>query len=341
MREGVRNFMVGITSIGALIGLAALLMSFGELDPLLNPRYKITIKTDNAAGLRPGGAIEYNGVPVGVVDSVYMEQDPQYPVRIICLVDEAIRIPAQVVPLATAPLIGGSATLQLAPARDAATDQFLPSDGSAVIEGPILGGLMAQITAQLDERMKPLTESLEHFNKLSETYVELGENLTDMLRPQSPEQIAGGEPPNIRTAVVKLNKALDDAGKALELARNFLGDEQLNADVRSAVNKANTLIDQATTAIQRYTQLAESLQKDTKSFVERMLPVADSLASTLEEVRRLSKLAAEGKGTVGQLLNNPDLYNSLNDAAIRIERTMVELQLLIDKLREEGVNINL
>src|SRR5687767_4713457 len=101
MREGLRNFMVGITAIGALIGLAALLMSFGELDPLLNPRYKLTIETDNAAGLRPGGAVEFNGVPVGVVDAVFMVQDPEEPVRIVCLLDEHVRPPADIQPLAT------------------------------------------------------------------------------------------------------------------------------------------------------------------------------------------------------------------------------------------------
>jgi ABC-type transporter Mla subunit MlaD len=209
-----------------------------------------------------------------------------------------------------------------------------------VIEGPIRGGLLAQITEQLDARMQPLTESLEKFNKLSDTYVTLGENLTDMLKPQSAEQISGGEPPNLRTAVVKLNSALDEAREGLELAKKFLGDEQVNADARNAVRKANTLIDQATTAVQRYTELAESLQKDSKALVEKLLPVADSVATTLVEVRRLTKLANDGQGTVGQLLNNPDLYNSLNDAAIRLERTMAELQLLIDKLRQEGVNVN-
>jgi phospholipid/cholesterol/gamma-HCH transport system substrate-binding protein len=340
MREGLRNFMVGITAIGALIGLAALLMSFGELDPLLNPRYKLTIIADNAAGLRPGGAVEYNGVPVGVVDTVFMIQDPQNPVRIVCLIDQQMRLPAEVKPFATAPLIGGSATLQLQAPPDSATGQFLPTDNSATLHGPIRGGLMAQITEQLDERMKPLTTSLEKFNKLSDTYVTLGESLNELVRPQSSAQLTQGEQPNLRTAVVKLNSALDEAREGLELAKKFLADEQLNTDVRSAVHKAHTLIDQATTAVQRYTELAESLQKDSKSLMEKLLPVADSVSTTLEEVRRLAKLANEGKGTVGQLLNNPDLYNSLTDAATRLERTMVELQLLIDKLRQEGVNIN-
>ena len=62
----------------------------------------------------------------------------------------------------------------------------------------------------------------------------------------------------------------------------------------------------------------------------------DALGATLEEVRRVAKLASEGQGTAGQLLNNPDLYNSLNDAAVRLNRTLTDLQVLIQQLRAEG-----
>ena len=342
MREGVRNFMIGLTSIAALVGLAALLMSFGELDPLIHPKYKLTIKTDNAAGLRQGATIEYDGVPVGVVDSVFViSQDPQTPVRIVCLIDDSVRIPVDARPFATAAIIGGSASLQLQapPNGEARNGNFLANDGTAEIYGPVRGGLLAQITEQLDQRMKPLTESLEKFNKLADTYIALGQNFNSLLEPQTSQQLAGGEQPNLRTAVLKLNDALDQATQALALAKSFLGDEQLRADARNAVSKANTLIEQATSAVERYTKLAESLQTNSEELTKKLLPIADALAATLDDVRRVSKLATEGKGTVGLLLNNPDLYNSLNDAAARLEQTLKQAQLLIDKIRKEGVNV--
>lgn len=341
MTENLRNFMVGITAICALLGLAALLMSFGELDPLLHPRYKLTIEAENASGLRPGGGVEFNGVPVGVVDSVKMRQDLVNPVRIICLINAGVRIPQGVKPFASTPLIGGSATLQLqVPPEGLNPQAFLATDGSAELFGPIRGGMFAQITDQLDQRMKPLSESLEKFNRLSDTYIELGENLNTLVGEQSESQIAGGEPPNLRTAVVKLNKALDTANEGLSLAKDFLGDEQMNADARHAVSNAKELIEQATTAVERYTKLAETLEINSDALAKRLLPVTDSLASTLEDVRRLTRLATEGKGTIGHLLNNPDLYNSLTDAAVRLERTLTQVELLVERLQQEGVNVN-
>jgi phospholipid/cholesterol/gamma-HCH transport system substrate-binding protein len=71
----------------------------------------------------------------------------------------------------------------------------------------------------------------------------------------------------------------------------------------------------------------------------RLLPVMDTLALTLEDVRRVAKQANDGQGTIGLLLNNPDLYKSLDDAAAKLNRTLIELQALIEQMRAEGVII--
>ena len=48
-----------------------------------------------------------------------------------------------------------------------------------------------------------------------------------------------------------------------------------------------------------------------------------------------------GKGTLGQLVNNPDLYHSLNDAAKRLEKALGEVELLAQKIKAEGVKVGL
>ena len=339
MRESARNFMVGIASIGGLLGLSGLMMSFGEFDSWFNPRYSLTIQADNAAGLKPGGNVEFNGVPVGVVSDVTIESGPN-PVRIHLLINEGILLPSNVEPFATAPLIGGSALLKLqVPPGQAEVISTFPIDGTGVIPGPIKSGMFDQLTQQLDQRMKPIMESLEKFNQLSETFNELGQNLNTLVQPQSESQLAGGEAPNLRTAVMKLNATLDKATEGLSLAKDWLSDETLNNDLRESVTKAKALIDNATKAVDRYTELAQSLQTSTKSITDKLLPVADQLAVTLEDVRRLTNSATQGPGTIGQLMANPDLYNSLNDAATRLERTLVDVQLLIQKFKNEGVII--
>jgi phospholipid/cholesterol/gamma-HCH transport system substrate-binding protein len=344
MREGFRNFMVGVTSIGGLIALAGLLMSFGELDRFTNPRYRLTLATTNAAGLRVGGLVEFNGVPVGVVDSVYARtEDVQHPVRVQVAINDDIAIPDDVQTSVTTPLIGGSSLLKFtSPLRESNTTvATLAKDGSATLTVELAGGMFDTIAAALDERMKPLMASLEKFNTLADTFTEVGSNLNTLMQPQSADAIAGGEPPNLRTAVVKINTAIDEATEGLRLAKQWLNDEQLRTDVKGAVTKANQLIEQATSAVDHYTKLAASLETDANDLTKRLANVADTMATTLEDVRLLARKAQAGEGSLGQMLNNPDLYNALTDAALRLEKTLVEVQLFMQKVKAEGVPMKL
>jgi phospholipid/cholesterol/gamma-HCH transport system substrate-binding protein len=345
MREGTRDFMVGIVAAGGLAILATLLFFFGELERFTNPRYYLRLETTNASGLRGGGSVEYNGVPVGVVDHVSIENVPDHAVHVHLLIQEHVTLPTDVQVSVSSPLIGGSAMLRFTdPPREPGQQppSTLPRDGKGVIIAPDLtGGMLEGLAAQLDERMKPLMASLEKFNKLADTYTAVGENMNALLQVQGEETLAGGEPPNLRTAVIKINAALDEATEGLRLAREWLDDEQLREDLRTGVTNANKLIDQATTAIDQYTRLAGTLERDADDLTKRLLPVADQLAGMLEDIRGLTAQAKNGEGTVGQMLTNPDLYNSLNDAAIRLERTLVELQLFLEKVKAEGLPMKL
>ncbi|MHC4350970.1 MAG: hypothetical protein ACYS15_20920, partial [Planctomycetota bacterium] len=108
-------------------------------------------------------------------------------------------------------------------------------------------------------------------------------------------------------------------------------------DAREAIHNAGVLIDQATATLDEFTKLAGRLDADAETVIERLIQVADEMATTLQEVRGLAQKASSGDGTVGLLLNNPDLYESLDDAADRMERTLRDIQLLLDKIRGDGL----
>src|SRR5690606_15656658 len=134
------------------------------------------------------------------------------------------------------------------------SDIFLPTDGTAVITAHIRGGIFEQFTAELDARMQPILAGLESFNTLSATYIELGNNLNDLLVPQNESDFAAGAQPNLRTAVLRLNRALDEVTEGLALVKEWLGDEQMRADAQLAVSRARQLIEEATTAVNHYTK---------------------------------------------------------------------------------------
>jgi uncharacterized hydantoinase/oxoprolinase family protein len=214
----------------------------------------------------------------------------------------------------------------------------LPTDGTAMLIGHIRTPL-DEITAELDLRMEPVLQALEDFDQLADTYLALGRNLNELVRPQGTDGVDGQEP-NIRTAVTRLNQVLARADEALTLARDWLGDEQLRANTKSAIEKATTLIDKATSAVNRFAELADNLEAEADVLAKRTVSVFDQLSVTLEEIHRLTRLATEGEGTIAQLLKNPDLYNALHDSAVRLERAIDEATLLMQKFRAEGIPVH-
>ena len=131
-------------------------------------------------------------------------------------------------------------------------------------------------------------------------------------------------------------RRIDELGKD---AQKWLGDEQMLADAKSAVAKANDLIDATASTVMALTKTANSLQGNANALLASVQPVFDQLSKTLAQVELLTKQAQDGKGTVGQLMSNPDLYNSLNDSAQRLKSTLGEVELLMKKVRAEGLGV--
>ena len=72
-RPSRRDFALGATAIGAIAGVAALLLAFGKLQPLLERRFPVIVETNGAQGVRPGSLVTLNGVTVGAVRDVAVD----------------------------------------------------------------------------------------------------------------------------------------------------------------------------------------------------------------------------------------------------------------------------
>lgn len=304
MSEHVRNFLIGLTTLLGLVGFAVLLMFFGELQLFRPQQYEIKVFMTMAGGVREGSPIELNGVRIGQIDRIQLlPEEIHYPIHATASITREKRIPETVRASVERSLLAGTSILQLTtqPPEDGAQLTYIPDDGSGELSVDTRT-FFDDLLAELDARTEPLVFALESFTRLSDSFTRVAENV------------------------------------------NALIGEQLKTDpdeptLRAVVTRLNTTLDQAKDMFSRYGKLAESLEKDAATLVQNMLPVTDELSATLEEIRRITTLAREGRGTVAQLLNNPDLYESLLDASMRLERALAEAQLLIQKFQAEGVPV--
>ena len=113
MRSTWQNFMVGLCSIIALAGMAALLLLFGELTFLLEHRYPVVLRANSASGLRVGSQVMLEGVPIGAVDDIRLDAAAALPVVLTLKLERSQPVPVNVQPRISVGLLGGGSRIDL------------------------------------------------------------------------------------------------------------------------------------------------------------------------------------------------------------------------------------
>jgi multidrug resistance efflux pump len=156
--------------------------------------------------------------------------------------------------------------------------------------------------------------------------------------------LSAAQPPmRVRGESVSLQERLDGAlvgaKAAIDRARVWLDDEQLRADVKGAVGRANLLFDEATDTVQIVGNLSQSVQMDATKLAVTLQRTADSLASAMARVDEIVARVAKGEGTAGRMVNDPSLYENLADSGVRLREALDQANLLLLQIREKGLQI--
>lgn len=332
MNDRHRDAAIGLAAIAAAAATVAMLIAFGSLRDLARPSNPLEVRMNQAGGLRYGSQITLDGVPIGTVNDVTLEIDQTLPVHLDCRIDEWVRIPVDHLVQVDAALIGGGTRLAII-SLDPSADRAVFEAG----ETPVLAGTFQSLgdalSSSLDARMGPITRSFGEVGDLARTYRELGERLNSLVA----EGGASGE--GLGATLERVNGTLEQAERAFAAASAWLDDAQLRSDARDAIFKANLFIERATDAAIAASRLATTLDEEAPTVVNRLSMTADAVDSTLAEVRGLVEIAGRGEGTIGRLLQDPALYEDLDDAARRLDATLETLRILIDAVKAEGVKV--
>lgn len=344
MKHPIRDFVIGVTAIVGLVGLGVLLWLMGEMAWFRTPSYSIGLKMDSAGGLLPSAPVTLNGVRVGNIKSVRTSDDPRHGVEFELLIEQRVKVPRDVSVAIMRDLVG-QASLALSagqPGEDAphpeGGDFFEP--GEMFFSKAYAPGLMGEMSSLLDKRLGALDTAVTKFNTLADTYTDVGQRIRAMLEPRTLADVESGtQPANLVTTMERFDRAVADA-------RGWLGDPALKADATGAVKKLTETLDRVATLTDEWKKTAATVSDSAKGATEQFNKTAADLGAAsrqlgevVHEVQGLVAQASAGQGTVGQLLNNPDLFRNLNDAAVRLEQALTEAKLLIEKYRKEGIPI--
>lgn len=333
-----RDFFTGLTAIGGIAGLIAMLALFGELKNLGQEFYSFRLHMDTAAGLTTTSHITLNGVRVGTITNLVNTPDPSDGVLLTLRVKLGTKIPASFQVYIDKTLVG-DASLDLIAKREGAPEVNYVNPDDVIDRKAV--GLFDKVAEAIQEPLKRLTTTADNIDQLAGTYNQVGKRLDSLLEPRTPQQVAAGAEPNLSSAIARADAALSGANA-------WLGDDQLRGDLRSITAKTSDVLTKAGDTAQSWKETAETVNRQVASTGQKFDELTGQAAGTLRrlddaagEIAKFTTAVNEGQGTLGQLVQNPDVYNAVRDAARRLERAIAEFQLLVEKYKDEGIPLKL
>ncbi len=349
----MRNFIVGITGLLGLVGLCAMLLLFGYLPAFLEPGYRVDVEMPTSGGLTSGSRVRMNDIDIGRVESVEMT-DPARPHRGVMVelrIRRGYRIPqdAEISVKATSP-IGGTPVLTVDVREFHAVPDdeiaYVVDDGTARVRGrggrTLEESLLDEMQTMLGPLQEQFTRLVDGFDGLAAEWTDVGRQVSHMTEPRDPAQVDAGEVEgNLHSIMVRADRRMEEIATTIEGVNQVLGDEAFQEDLKQTATQlrsATARIDEVAT---RAGGTIDRIDEQTEALSRRLFAVTDDLSDALTSARAVLDMAHEGEGTVGKLLNDPALYESLTDSARRAEAALRDIRMVTEKLRKEGLILRL
>jgi len=349
MQDRSKNIAVGLTAALGVVGLGTLLILFGYLPAMLDRGYPLKVQFSNASGLNVGSRVKLNGIDIGRVTDIQLQlSSPKQGVLVTAKIRDEIDLPANVAARVDDKLLGGTVSIGLSvPLRTNATTSdelaLLPKDGSVTLEGQAsipLTEFAKQIKDALYEPMQNIDKVSRNFEMLAQEWTQVGKNVNLTLRPLSPDQAdATKTPGNVSTLISRLDVRVKELKATLDGVDKWVNDMEFKGDLKATIANTKVVTANLKTSVEKFNALADASREDIDLLAKKYVAVGDDLSKVLDSTQKTLELAKSGKGTVGLLLNDPALYNNLNDAVIRLNAAMTEIKLLVEKWKQEGLQI--
>lgn len=365
-RKGGSALRVGLLVLVAVAVLATGVLLIGERGNLFTRKNRYHILFNNVGGLATGSPVQLNGVDVGRVTRVTLPPQPrQNDIEVEIAVDQhyaaRVREDSQA-SLKTVGLLGdkyvelttGSPELPPIPdggriptAPTTTIDQLL-STGENLMDNVIaISFSLRNILARM-ERGEGILGRLTVDTPEAQSLIDSVHATVDAME-QIARKIDTGEGPlprlindrQLAEDVVGSLQRLDRVLAKLEDGEGTL--PRLLNDPETARRIDTTLdnLDRASAGLAGFVEEVESsdgLLQKLLTDEEYGRQVAEDVRQVVERVDQLSRQLSEGDGTVAQLIEDPDVYQALQDILVGINESRI-LRWLIRNRQKKGIEV--
>lgn len=355
MRETQRNVMVGLFVLCGLLAMGVLIVLFGQGYGLgfRSTAYMLNIRFDHAAGIKEGTLVTIGGIEVGRVHAVSFVNSEKFEqgVNVSVRMDSRFKVPQGSSARTSEPGLGmGRPPIEIVPG---------PAGGPALASGELIFGRMNKMMESL---IPPTVVST-----FDRTATQLGEAATalkpvlddihEIMQARSPAAVdqIGGPQGNLSSALARLDTAVKNINTVLgdpavdsklrttvenfhaisEDGKAMAADLKVAAaDAREITGGAKELVGKIGGAVDRADQRVDELSRSLRSSFE--------LASEfLTQLNTIANKANRGEGTLGKLVSDDRLYESMTLSFRRLAEAVDEFKLLIKDWQQGKIKVSL
>ena len=277
-----------------VIGSLALLIwgyNFLKGKDLFSSNRTFYVNYDNVEGLNQASTVTINGMIVGKVNSIFMNNEGSITVELS--INSPIEIPASTVAEIYSPgMLGGK---QVALIVDF-SDGNLASSGDFLNSGVKIG-LLDGLSGKADPIMVKLDSVLYNVNQL---VVGLNNTLDDSLKT------------SLQNSLAELNHTLKNTTQITTGFNRIVSDNE---------QKIGTIVSDFSETSGNLKQMSEELaQADLKATLDKFEETADNLSNMMAKIE-------SGEGNLGKLINDDELYNNLEGTSKELNQLIEDIKL--------------
>jgi phospholipid/cholesterol/gamma-HCH transport system substrate-binding protein len=368
-----KTIRVGMLVAGAAIVLMVFLFFIGSEQKIFSRKNEYKVRLDSVSGLAEGNPVKISGVTVGVVKDINLPRDPkQKDVDIQLMVDrkyaERIRTDSRA-RLKKLGLLAGDSYVDISPgspkfdslepgsqipaARQTNVDQLI-SSGEDLVDNfvqisyslkNILGrvdrgeGLLGELTTQPETKQRLTDTVMTTLNKTNAilSHVESGHGVLGKLvyDDKYAEELTGSlkaTAASMQTLVASMNDAFKNGQGPLPALLNDPAGKKKVYDLVDNLGKTSEGLAAFSESLKNGQGLVPRLMND-KAYADQSLSEFTGLVHQLSDA--VGKINT-GQGTAGKLINDPSVYESINDILIGINESKL-LRWLIRNRQEKGI----
>jgi len=356
MKQSPQTFWVGVFVLVGFGALGALIILFGQTAFFSRQAdaYTLNIKFDRATGIRDGTIVTVGGIQVGRVRDVGFVDPEQFDagVNVEIVFDQPqYRFHQHTRAQTNAPGLGeGRPPITILPG---------PSDGAELASGASIPGVISSAVESLipKEIVNNFDRARQRIEDAAAALTPVLDDLHVILQPRHAVEVdaVGGPPGNLFSAIERL-----DAG--LKHFNEVLGDPGVRSQLRASIDNFHAMTEEGRVMVTEMKLAADDaratadgakkLIETTSSAVERIDGQVDRVArlmvgdleiagQALTRLNTILEKAERGEGTLGRIIADNRLYESMVLTFRRLAETTEEFRKLVKEWQKGEIRVAL